>query len=105
MVISFNTESKEAGKNWSIDGLQAIAWQLYQHEDGYLVVGVGGSAGAHLVFINPSDDKDFHRLKVGDVARELAMHPDGIQVAVASSNGSAQICRLEAKPAEAEGSK
>ena len=28
---------------------QAIAWQLYQHEDGYLVVGVGGSAGAHLV--------------------------------------------------------
>ena len=104
-MISFDTQTKEAGKNWSIEGLQAIAWQLYQHQDGYLVVGVGGSAGAHLVFINPSEEKDFHRLKVGDVARELAMHPDGIQVALASSNGAAQICRLEAKPPEAEGAK
>ena len=102
LVISFDLESKEAGKSWSIDGLQAIAWQLYQHEDGYLVVGVGGSAGAHLVFINPTEDKDFHRLKVSDVARELAMHPDGVQVALASSNGAAQICRLEAKPADAK---
>ncbi|MBA63488.1 MAG: hypothetical protein CMJ76_14115 [Planctomycetaceae bacterium] len=105
LIISFDSETKEAGKSWSIDGLQAIAWQLYQHEDGYLVVGVGGSAGAHLVFINPTEDKDFHRLKVGDVARELAIHPDGIQVALASSNGHAQICRLEAKPPAAEAAK
>ena len=65
----------------------------------YLHGGSGGGGGGYLIFFKPAEEKPFHKLKLKDTARDMSLHPDGLQVATAHWDGYVRISRMEQKAA------
>jgi WD40 repeat protein len=81
------------------EGVQGIGWQVEFLADGSEVCASGGSGGGYLIFYKSTDEKPFHKLKLKDTARDMSLHPDGLQVATAHWDGYVRICRMEQKAA------
>lgn len=74
-----------------------VIWRLCWLADGSLLGLTGGSSGGLLLFWKPDADKDFHRFKLPNLARDMDLHPDGLQVATAHYDRHIRVTRLAAK--------
>jgi WD40 repeat protein len=83
--------SKEAGNG--------VVRGLAPHRDGYWI-GVSGSpsAAGGLFFWKPDVAPEFFKFKLPNIGRDMSLHPDGLRVAIAHSDNSVRIYRME-KPA------
>lgn len=90
----------EAVRKQPADGVKGIGWQIDFLSDGSEVCVSGGSGGGYLVFFKPAEEKPFHKFKLKDTARDMSLHPDGLQVATAHWDGHVRICRMEKKAAK-----
>lgn len=57
----------------------------------------GGGSGGFLVFWKPESEKDYHRFQLPSLARDMDLHPDGLQVATAHYDRHLRVSRLAAK--------
>ncbi len=73
-------------------------WGLAWHPDGYWI-GMSGGRNALLVCWKPDQAEEFAKFAMKEIGRDFALHPDGLQVAVAMAESQLNICRLTAKPA------
>lgn len=82
--------SKEAGNG--------VVWGLAPHADGFWI-GCSGSrsAGGGIFFWKPDAAPEFFKLKLPDTGRDMSLHPDGVQLAVAHADGNVRIYRMEKK--------
>ena len=78
------------------------AWQVFFLADGTLVCGSGGSDGGFLIFWKADQDKEFHKLKLPNTARDMDLHPDGLHLATAHHDHHVRISKLTPKPAPAK---
>ena len=76
---------------------QGIIWGLRWLSDGSLMGVSGGGSGGFLIFWKPDADKDFHRFSLPNLARDIDLHPDGLQVATAHHDRHVRITKLAAK--------
>ncbi len=60
---------------------QGTAWGVVFHPSG-LIIGSGGGRGGAIWFWKPDNDKSIHTVSEKQTARDLALHPNGKQVAV-----------------------
>jgi len=97
-ALLFDWETGKKVRTHVAAGLKAIGWQLRWLADGSLLCGAGGSNGAFLVFWRPDSDKEFHRFKIADTARDMDLHPDGLQVATPHYDGHLRISKLTPNP-------
>jgi WD40 repeat protein len=67
--------------------------------DGTQMAGCGGGTGGFLLFWNAEQDKDFHRLGMPNIVRDLDLHADGIRAATAHHDMHVRITRLAAPAA------
>ena len=67
--------------------------------DGSLLGVSGGGSGGRLLFWKTDAEKDFHRFALPNIARDMDLHTDGIQVATAHHDRTVRITKLTAKPA------
>jgi len=74
-----------------------VIWRLCWLSDGSLMGLTGGSSGGFLLFWKSDADKDYHRFKLPTLAREMDLHPDGLQVATAHYDRHVRITKLAAK--------
>lgn len=74
-----------------------VIWRLKWLSDGSIMGLSGGSTGGFLLFWKPDTEKDFHRFKLPSLARDMDLHPDGLQVATAHHDKHLRITRLTAK--------
>lgn len=65
--------------------------------DGSLIGLSGGSDGCILIFWKPDAEKGYHRFKLPSLARDMDLHPDGLQVATAHYDRHLRIKNLAAK--------
>jgi hypothetical protein len=76
-------------------------WRLKWLEDNTLMALSGGGSGGFLIFWNPAaekdPEKDFHRFQLPNLARDMDLHPDGLQVATAHYDHHVRITKLAAK--------
>ncbi len=77
--------------------LQGKAWGLALHPEGFTIGAVGGGAGGHLFFWKPGEKNEFHTLNLGNAVRDLALHPDGIQLATAHHDKQLRLCAMRPK--------
>jgi hypothetical protein len=70
------------------------------HPENFVIGISGGSGGGHLLFWKPDGELEFHKLKLADTARDLALSPNGLDLAIAHYDGHLRIARMAAKPAE-----
>ncbi|MDP7274605.1 MAG: WD40 repeat domain-containing protein [Planctomycetaceae bacterium] len=99
VALLFNMKDQKKVRSHVANGVKGIAWQLAWLNDGTLAVASGGSGGGFLLFWRPDNDKEFHRLKLPDTARDMSLHPDGLQLATVHYDRHVRISKLTAKPA------
>lgn len=76
-----------------------VVWRLKWLGDGSIMGLSGGSSGGFLLFWKTEAEKDFYRFQLPSLARDMDLHPDGLQVATAHHDKQLRITRLAAKPA------
>lgn len=77
---------------------QGTAWGVAFHPDGFLL-GVGGGNGGVLWAWNLESPQAFVQLALANNARDIALHPDGRQVAVPCYDGVLRVYELGKKKA------
>lgn len=97
LVLVFDWESQKLLRSHVAEGVKGVAWRVAYHAAGFLIGVSGGSSGGFLLFWKPEQDKEFHRFQLPSLARDLDVHPDGIQVATAHYDRVVRISRLTAK--------
>lgn len=96
-VVEFDwKEGKQVIEYITKPALQGVAWGLGLHPEGTIIGAHGGSNG-HLMFWNPGTAETVHQFRLPQNGRDLDLHPDGLQVAVACSDGHLRLCRMEKK--------
>ena len=83
-----------------VDLLPGIIRKKFFGLEGSEVCASGGGGGGYLIFFKPTEEKPFHKLKLKDTARDMSLHPDGLQVATAHWDGYVRISRMEQKAAK-----
>ena len=102
IVQRYDWDSHKLLKTHLADGLtNSTVWNCLFHPDGTLIAGCGGGSGGHLLFWGKDDEKPAPAFKLPDMARELDLHPDGLQIATAHYAKKLRLTKLAPKPAEA----
>jgi WD40 repeat protein len=82
-VVLFDWES---GKQLRVlkpkENFQGSVWGVRFHSSGEFLIGAGGGGAGAMWFWKPDDEKSFHDVKLPAVAYDLALHPDGLRLAV-----------------------
>jgi WD40 repeat protein len=98
LVLLFDWETQKLVKQQIAEGITGgVVWRLAWLADGSLMGVSGGSTGGFLLFWKPDAEKDFHRFQLPSLARDMDLHPDGLQVATAHYDRHVRITRLAAK--------
>ncbi len=98
IALLFDMKTQKKVRSQAGGGIKGIAWQLSWLNDGSLAVASGGSGGGFLLFWRPDSDKEYHRFKLPDTARDMAIHPDGLQLATVHYDRHVRINKLTPKP-------
>ena len=80
--------------------LRGVAWGIAFHPEGYLICAVGGGSGGFLYFYKHDKPNEFQQVKLPNQARDLSLHPDGIQLAVPHYDNHVRLYAMRAKPAK-----
>jgi WD40 repeat protein len=98
LVLLFDWETQKLEKQQIAEGItQGVVWRLKWLADGSLVGLSSGGSGGYLLFWKPDAEKDYHRFKLPHLARDMDVHPDGLQVATAHYDRHLRVTRLAAK--------
>ncbi len=98
LALLFDWETQEFQKQHVADAIPGgVLWRLRWLGDGSLMGLSGGSTGGFLLFWKPDADMAYHRFQLPNLARDMDLHPDGLQVATAHYDKHVRITRLAAK--------
>ncbi len=102
IALVFDARTRKLARTLLTDGITGgVIWRLRYLSDGSLMAGCGGTNGGILLFWKAGADKDYHRLMLPNIVRDMDLHPDGMRVATAHHDGSARITSLEPAKAKA----
>ena len=76
---------------------QGTLWGLAIHPEGYLIGSSGGQGGGHLFFWKFDSKDEFHSFNLGSQARDMSLHPDGLQIATAHFDKNLRISLMAPK--------
>lgn len=100
LILLFHPETGMMERQLIAEGItQGVIWRLRWLSDGSLMGVSGGGTGGFLLFWKSDAEKDFHRFQLPNIARDMDLHIDGIQVATAHHDRNVRITKLTAKPA------
>lgn len=98
LVLVFNLESGKLEKQLlAPDIKKGVIWRLAWLNPETLCGVCGGGDGGYLFFWDMKSDRDFHRFKLPNLARDMDVHPDGLQIATAHYDQHVRITRLAKK--------
>ncbi len=103
LVLLFEWESQKLVQQHIAEGLKGPMWRVQYLADGTLVGVMGGSSGGFLLFWKPDQAKEVHRFGLPTLARDMDLHPDGLQIATSHSDKHLRLSTLAMKPAQAAG--
>lgn len=79
------------------EDIKGVAWGVRFHPDGFIIAASGGTSGGFLWFTKPDQENEFFEFTLPNTARDLDLHPDGIQLATAHHDGIVRISAMKAK--------
>jgi WD40 repeat protein len=97
MAIVDWATGKETVAHLSKGAIQGKAWGLILHPEGIDIAATGGPGGGHLFFWRPDQKDEFHSFSLGNVARDLDLHPDGLRLATAHHDRKLRISLMGPK--------
>jgi len=97
LILRFEWESQKIKHSHVAAGVRGVIWRCLFHPDGSLIGASGGSGGGFLAFWSEKEAKEFHKLKLPNTARDMDLHPDGMQLATIHHDRQVRICRMAKK--------
>jgi len=97
IVLLFDAKTGKKVNSCVAAGVRGVAWRSVFHPDGFVVTGSGGSGGGWLLFWKPGSDKEIHKFRLPNTARDMDLHPDGLQVATIHHDRQVRISRMAPK--------
>ncbi len=92
IAVRIDYQSGELIKNHlSSSQLRGVNWGAAFHPDGYLIGLSGGGGGGHLLFWLEDEVEEFATIKLKNSARAMDLHPDGLRIATAHTDGVLRI--------------
>ena len=79
------------------EDIKGVAWGVRFHPEGFIIAASGGTSGGFLWFTKPDQENEFFKFTLPNSARDLDLHPDGIQLATAHHDGIVRISEMKAK--------
>jgi len=96
-VVLFDWQSgKRAQMLQPQAAFQGTMWGVVHHPDRFWIGAAGGSGGG-MWFWKPSEEKAYHMLKLPNNGRDLALHPDGIRLAVPHADGALRLYHMTSR--------
>jgi WD40 repeat protein len=95
-IVNWESATEEC-VHLSKASVQGTARGLILHPQGFAIAATGGPGGGHLFFWQPGEKEEFHSLNLGNVARDLSLHADGLRLATAHHDRKLRITLLAAK--------
>jgi hypothetical protein len=96
IVLLFDFDSQKLLQSLTC-AVKGVAWRVIHHPQQFLVAASGGSGGGFLIFWKPDQPTEFHKFQLPNTARDMDVHPDGIQVATAHHDSHIRISRMATK--------
>jgi WD40 repeat protein len=97
LVLLFDWQSQKLERQLLTEGITGgVVWRLAWLADGSLMGVSGGSSGGFLLFWKTDADKDAHRFKLPNIARDMDLYANGLIVATAHHDQKVRITRLAA---------
>jgi WD40 repeat protein len=90
---------KDAVTHLTKGKINGVVWGVAMHPEGFVIGALGGQAGGQLYFWKPDQADEFHTFNLGNSARDLSLHPDGLRLATAHHDGNVRISLMAPKPA------
>ncbi|MEX2558433.1 MAG: WD40 repeat domain-containing protein [Pirellulales bacterium] len=103
MAVLFDWASGEAKQVLRPkENFQGVAWAVAFHPAGFIMAVGGGGGGGALWFWRPDQPQPFFEFKLPAAARDLALHPDGMRLAIAHYDSTLRLYDMS-PPAAAVG--
>jgi WD40 repeat protein len=90
-------EAKEVVTHLTKGNINGVAWGAIIHPEGFTIGATGGGGGGHLYFWKLDQKDEFFTLNLGNTARDLTMHPDGVQLATAHFDKNLRLIKMGPK--------
>jgi WD40 repeat protein len=84
------------------ENVNGTAFGAAYHPEGFLIVAAGGGAGGYLFFFKPDQANPFHQVKLAGSSRDLALHKDGLQLAVPCHDNQVRIYAMKTAEGKAK---
>lgn len=95
LCLRYDFSSGELKKSQIAEGITGgVLWRCLFLSDGTVIGVSGGSNGGILLFWNNEDEKAIHRFNLPNIARDLDIHPDGIQLATTHHDHHLRISKM-----------
>lgn len=78
-------------------GFRGTCWGVRFHPSGRFIIGAGGGTSGALWFWKPTDEESFFNFKLPQVAYDVALHPDGLRLAVGLFDKTVRIYDMSPK--------
>lgn len=88
---------KRSALHLSKGKLRGVAWGVALHPEPLTIAVSGGGGGGYLLFWKPGEEHEFHQQKLPNIARDLHLAPNHIDVATAHYDGHIRVHRLQPK--------
>jgi WD40 repeat protein len=96
LVLYDTSTGKPAAPFQNKDKINGVMWGVAWHPAGFWIGLAGGGGGGWLYFFKEGATNEFFKLKLKTDGRDLALSPDGTNVAVAHSDSTLRIYALHA---------
>jgi WD40 repeat protein len=80
------------------ENVLGLVWGLRFHPSGIIVAASGGNAGGHVWFWKPEQQGEIFKLTLPNTARDMDLHPDGMQIATAHHDGNVRVSIMGPNP-------
>lgn len=78
-------------------GPNGKAWSVFVHPEGFTMGAIGGGGGGYVYFWKNDQKEEFHAFNIGNAVRDMAVHPDGVQLATAHHDRNLRLCAMRPK--------
>jgi WD40 repeat protein len=81
------------------ENFQGVAWAVALHPAGFIMAVGGGGPGGAIWFWKPDAPQPFFEFKLPAAARDVALHRDGMRLAIAHFDNTLRLYDMSPKPA------
>jgi WD40 repeat protein len=80
------------------ENFEGAIWGMEFDPHGRYIVAAGGGNSGRMWFWRPGEEKSFHHFDLPGIAYDIAVHPDGLKIAVAMYDNTVRVYELLADP-------